>query len=151
MRRGRKAAAGQSRSMSAGSHQRRKHTHAERMELAATVLLGLAALATAWSSYQASRWHGEQAEAQSLATAKRVESTRASGVANREAEIDVELFIQWVDARQQGDTELAAFYRSRFTDRFKPAFRAWIATVRSRSRRAAVAVRDAGVPARGER
>ena len=114
--------------MSAASHERRKHTHAERMELAATVLLGLAALLTAWSSYQASRWHGEQAEAQSLATAKRVESTRASGVANREGEIDVELFIQWVDARAQGDTELAAFYRTRFTDRLKPAFRAWVAT-----------------------
>jgi hypothetical protein len=98
------------------------------MELAATVLLGLAALATAWSSYQASRWHGKQAEAQSLATAKRLESTRASGVANREGEVDVQLFIQWVDARGQDDTQLAAFYRTRFTDRFKPAFRAWIAT-----------------------
>jgi hypothetical protein len=88
----------------------------------------LATVATAWSSYQASRWHGEQAEAQSSSTANRLESTRASGVANRESQIDVQLFIQWVDARQQGDRELAAFYRSRFTDRFKPAFRAWLAT-----------------------
>jgi hypothetical protein len=111
-----------------GVSQPRKHTRAERMELAATILLGLAAVATAWSGYQASRWHGEQAQAQSRATAKRVESTRSSGVANREGEIDVQLFVQWVDARAQGDSELAAFYRTRFTDRFKPAFRAWIAT-----------------------
>src|SRR5687768_1239915 len=98
------------------------------MEFAAALLLVLATVATAWSSYQASRWHGEQAQAQSSATANRVESTRASGVANREGQIDVQLFIQWVDARQQGDRELATFYRTRFTDRFKPAFRAWIAT-----------------------
>jgi hypothetical protein len=98
------------------------------MEFAGALLLVLATVATAWSSYQASRWHGEQAEAQSNATASRVESTRASGVANREGQIDVQLFIQWVDARQQGDRELADFYRTRFTDRFKPAFRAWIAT-----------------------
>jgi hypothetical protein len=98
------------------------------MEFAGALLLVLATVATAWSSYQASRWHGEQAEAQSSATASRVESARASGVANREAQIDVQLFIQWVDARQQGNTELAGFYRTRFTDRFKPAFRAWVAT-----------------------
>lgn len=100
----------------------------ERMEFVGALLLVLATVPTAWSSYQASRWHGEQAEAQSRATAKRLESTRASGVANREGEIDVQLFIQWVDARQGGNTELARFYRARFTDRFKPAFRAWIAT-----------------------
>jgi hypothetical protein len=105
-----------------------RHTRTERMEFAGALLLVLATVATAWSSYQASRWHGEQAEAQSNATASRVESTRASGVANREGQIDVQLFIQWVDARQQGDRELADFYRTRFTDRFKPAFRAWIAT-----------------------
>jgi hypothetical protein len=98
------------------------------MEVAGALLLVLATVATAWSSYQASRWHGEQAEAQSTATAMRLESTRASGAANREGQIDVQIFIQWVDARQQGDAELAGFYRNRFTDRFKPAFRAWIAT-----------------------
>ncbi len=104
------------------------HTRTERMEFAGALLLVLATLATAWSSYQASRWHGEQAEAQSRATAKRLESTRASGVANRQGQIDVQLFIQWVDAQQHGDRKLAGFYRDRFTDRFKPAFKAWIAT-----------------------
>jgi hypothetical protein len=49
-------------------------------------------------------------------------------VANREAEIDVELFIQWVDARAHGDRELETFYRRRFRDEFTPGFRAWIAS-----------------------
>ena len=98
------------------------------IEVVSTVLLALATVATAWAGYQSSRWHGEQAQAQSRATAERIESARASGVANREAEIDVELFIQWVDARAQRDTRLATFYRRRFRDEFTPAFQAWIAT-----------------------
>jgi hypothetical protein len=98
------------------------------VEFATTLLLAAAAVATAWASYEAARWHGKQAEAQSASIAARVESTRASNVANREAEIDVELFIQWIDAYAQGQTELAGFYRRRFRDEFEPAFRAWLAT-----------------------
>jgi hypothetical protein len=103
--------------------------HARRwLELATTVLLALAAVATAWAGYQSSRWHGKQAEAQSLSIAKRVESTRASNVANRQAQIDVAIFTQWVDAYAREETELAAFYRKRFRDEFRPAFNAWVAT-----------------------
>ena len=98
------------------------------IDLVSTVLLALATVATAWAGYQSSRWHGEQASAQSRATAARVEATRASGVANREAEIDVELFIQWIDAYALKESELGAFYQRRFRDEFKPAFQAWIAT-----------------------
>jgi hypothetical protein len=99
-----------------------------RLELAATVLLALAAVATAWASYQSSRWHGEQAKAQSASIAARVESTRAASVANRQAQIDVALFTQWVDAYATDRTELADFYRKRFRDEFEPAFEAWIVT-----------------------
>jgi len=99
----------------------------ERLALLATVLLACATLGTAWSSYQASRWHGEQALAQSSATSTRLESTRASGVANREVQVDVAVFIQWVDARAADETELANFYKDRFSERLRPAFRAWIA------------------------
>ena len=38
------------------------------VEIVATVLLALAAVATAWSSYQATRWNGEQTKAWSRAT-----------------------------------------------------------------------------------
>ena len=99
-----------------------------RFELAATLLLAIAAVATAWAAYQSARWHGEQAMAQSASIAARVESTRAANVANRQAEIDVALFTQWVDAYALDETELAAFYRRRFRAEFKPAFRAWVAT-----------------------
>jgi hypothetical protein len=97
-------------------------------ELWATLLLAMAAVATAWASYQAARWRGEQARAQSASIAARVESTRAANVANRQSQIDVALFTQWVDAYARSETELADFYDKRFRPEFKPAFNAWVAT-----------------------
>jgi hypothetical protein len=99
-----------------------------RLELAATVLLAMAAVATAWAAYQSARWHGEQARGQSASIAARVESTRTADVANRQAQIDVALFTQWVDAYARDETELAGFYRKRFRTEFRPAFEAWVAT-----------------------
>jgi uncharacterized protein (DUF305 family) len=99
-----------------------------RIDVVSTVLLAVATLATAWAGYQSSRWHSEQAKLQTKATASRIEATRSQDVANREAQVDVALFVQWVDAHFQGDVQLAEFYRARFTDRLAPAFDAWIAT-----------------------
>jgi hypothetical protein len=98
------------------------------VEVIATVLLSVATVATAWSAYQANRWNGEQAKATSRGNAARIESTRAAGVANRQVQIDVSLFTQFIDAFAQEQTELADFYRARFREEFKPAFEAWAAT-----------------------
>ena len=102
-----------------------KHSH---FELAATILLATAAVATAWAAYQAASWRGEQAKAQSGSIAARVESTRQANVANRQGQIDVALFTQWVDAYARHETELERFYRKRFRPEFQPAFQAWVAT-----------------------
>jgi hypothetical protein len=99
-----------------------------RFELAATLLLAMAAVATAWAAYQAAWWRGEQAKAQSGSIAARVESTRQANVANRQGQIDVALFTQWVDAYARDERELERFYRKRFRPEFQPAFRAWVAT-----------------------
>ena len=98
------------------------------VELVATVLLALATVATAWSGYQASRWNGEQAKAGARASATRIESAKASGLANTQTEIDVATFTSWVNAYAQKQTELAEFYFERFRKEFKPAVDAWIAT-----------------------
>jgi hypothetical protein len=98
------------------------------VERVAAILLASAALATAWSSYQASRWTGEQAKAFAVANAARVESTKAANLANAQTEVDVSVFTQWVDAQIHGDELLASFYRQRFRTEFMPAFDAWIAT-----------------------
>lgn len=100
----------------------------DRVEVLATVLLALAAVATAWSSYQASRWNGEQSKAFSRSNTARIESTRASGLADAQTQIDVATFTQWVNAYALREKKLADFYFRRFRPEFKPALNAWIAT-----------------------
>jgi hypothetical protein len=97
-------------------------------ELIVTVLLVAAALGTSWSSYQATRWNGEQAAAAGRTNGTRIEAARAQGLAQTQTQIDVATFIAWADADRGGDDEVAAFYVDRFRDEFRPAFNAWLAT-----------------------
>ena len=100
----------------------------DRVETIATLLLALAAVATAWSGYQAARWNGEQAKATSAVNKARIDAARAAALANAETEIDVATFAQWVDAYATNERRLAAFYFRRFRPEFRPAVNAWIAT-----------------------
>lgn len=92
------------------------------------MLLALAAVATAWSGYQATRWNGEQTKASSRTNAIRIDAARAQGLAQAQTQIDVATFTQWVDAYAREETELADFYFKRFREEFKPAVDAWLAT-----------------------
>jgi hypothetical protein len=100
----------------------------DRTELVATVLLSVAAVATAWSGYQATRWNGEQTKASSRTNALRIDAARAQGLAQAQKQVDIATFIQWIDAYAQRRTELMTFYARRFRPEFKPAFTAWLAT-----------------------
>jgi hypothetical protein len=113
--------------MTADAEGRGEHLH-RRAELLATILLAVAAVATAWSSYQSARWSGVQANDYSGASAARIESTRAATEAGQETQVDVLTFTQWVDAYAKGETRLANFYYDRFRPEFKPAVEAWVAT-----------------------
>lgn len=97
------------------------------VEVVATVLLSIAAIATAWSSYQATRWNGEQAKASARTNAIRIDAARAQALGEAQTEVDVATFIQWVNARARQETGLATFYRNRFRKEFVPAFNAWLA------------------------
>src|SRR5262245_39205588 len=99
-----------------------------RVELLATVLLAVAAVGTAWSTYQSTRWRGEQAADYSKATAARIQSSEASTRAGQLTQVDIATFIQWVDADVKGNARLAQFYRRRFRPEFRHAFNAWLAT-----------------------
>lgn len=98
------------------------------LELAATLLLALASVGTAWSAYQSHQWTGEQAARTGRATAARITINRNAAAANRSLQIDVATFTQWVNARVEHQSELAAFYAARFRPELKKAFVAWLAT-----------------------
>jgi hypothetical protein len=99
-----------------------------RVELLATVLLAVAAVATAWGTYQSTLWRGEQAADSTKATAAHIESSQASTRAGQLTQVDIATFFQWVDADVADNRALAKFYRRRFRREFRPAFAAWIAT-----------------------
>ena len=97
-------------------------------EILSAIMLGLVAMATAWSGYQSARWGGVQSTKYSEAGALRVESTRASALAGQQTQIDVGLYSNWINAYAEENLPLEEFYRERFRAEFLPAFNAWIAT-----------------------
>jgi hypothetical protein len=97
-------------------------------DLLATILLSVAAVATAWATYQAAHWRSEQGLAGNRSTTARIQANRFSGVANRQIQIDALTFTHWVDAYTRGDAKLATFYFRRFRPEFRPAVNAWAAT-----------------------
>jgi hypothetical protein len=100
----------------------------DRVELGAAVLLAVAAVATAWSSYQATRWNGESTKAGARTNAARIQAAREQGLAESQTQVDVATFTQWVDAYARRETRLRNFYFDRFRPEFKPAVVAWIAS-----------------------
>jgi hypothetical protein len=97
-------------------------------EVVTAIMLGVVAIATAWSGYQAARWSGQQAAHYARANALHVESIRNSTLASQYMLFDVQIFNQWLNAYYHGDTRLANLYQKRFRAEFRPAFEAWLAT-----------------------
>jgi hypothetical protein len=102
-------------------------TRERRFQIVATLLLALAALATAWSGYQASLWDGIQSSEYTQASALRTRASQRLTEANQFRLGDLGVFENYIDATIDGDAELADFYRVRFRDEFVPAYEAWIA------------------------
>lgn len=98
------------------------------IELLLAVMLGAVALATAWSGYQSARWGGNQSVLFSQAGAYRTESMRASTQGGQLVQVDIGLFMNWIEAFAQGNEDLADYYREIFREEFRPAFEAWLAT-----------------------
>ena len=98
------------------------------LEVAAVIMLGIGTLLAAWSGYQASIWNGIQAGDYVKGSGERVESTRASTLAGQERLYDSQVFSQWLNAHDVGNTKLATIYERRFRDEFRVAFQAWLKT-----------------------
>ena len=121
----------------------------KRVQVFSTILLAVAAVATAWCSYQASRWTAEYRAASGHTNAVRLEAARAQGLVEAEKQVDVLTFTQWMDAYSLRRTELADFYFRRFRKEFRPAV-ARLAQDEAvdEPERATESIRDAAVQAR---
>jgi hypothetical protein len=97
-------------------------------DIVSAVVLSAAALATAYASYQAELWDGEQAALYTEANGYRVAASEASLHAGQVAGADLMVFGAWLSARAANETELEAFYLRRFRPEFTDVFNAWVAT-----------------------
>ncbi|HZO83766.1 MAG TPA: hypothetical protein VFC26_01010 [Verrucomicrobiae bacterium] len=102
-----------------------------RTNIAAAVLLGFAAVATSWATYQATRWSGVQAARYTEAGAMRVEAIRASTRGGQLSMVDVGTFFQWINAHMDTNEHRERFYRKHFRSEFIPAFEAWAADLQT--------------------
>ncbi len=119
----------------------------DRIELVAIVLLAVAAVLTAWATFESTKWSGVQADGYSRGGALRTESTRFSTEAGQRAQIDVALFLGWLNATESdirnGDIEapaasdsvyrpdpgtLSGFLFERLGPTLTPAIMVWLET-----------------------
>jgi hypothetical protein len=116
------------------------------LELAATILMAVAVVLTAWTAFQSAKWSGVQATLFSESSAARTESTVFSTRAGQQAQVDISTFTNWLNALQAdiraGDVvapesatayvpapdSLSGFLFVRFRDEFRPAVDAWLDT-----------------------
>jgi len=116
-----------------------------RFELLEAILLAIAAILTAWSAFEATKWGGVQADNYSRAGAARTEAVGASTRAGQLSTIDVDTFTSWLaalgaDERADAESGLtddgytpvpgteSAFLYERFRPEFRTAFDAWLVT-----------------------
>lgn len=91
------------------------------------LLMAVSSLATAWCSYQNSRWSGESS---SLSTYVDRLERKASAQQLEAGQIEANhsrLWMEAMDAQIDGDEKLARFYTERFDEELKPACEKWIA------------------------
>ena len=98
------------------------------VEVVATVLLALAAVATAWSSYQANRWNGETTKASGGSTPCASRAPAPKDWLKAKPKSTSPCSFSGSTPPQPTTPRLADFYRDRFRAEFRPAFEAWQAT-----------------------
>jgi hypothetical protein len=106
----------------------RKSLRSDLIEVAEAVTLALVAVATAWSSYHAARWNGQQASLYAAATRHRVEAAVAATEGGQQRLLDVVTFNTWIEAYEKKDDKLATLYVHRFSPEYRLAFEAWLKT-----------------------
>jgi len=96
------------------------------VDIVSVVLLGSATLLAAWSGYQASLWNGIQAGDYAQGSGQRLESAKATTQATAQALYDSQMFTQWLNATDTGNTNLANRYVMRFRPEYRAIFDAWL-------------------------
>jgi len=98
------------------------------MELIATLLLGLAAVGAGWAAYQSTKWGSAETFTLDQANLLRRNAALLENKGQLMRVVDVALFLDYLKARNRGDTRLANFLLDRFPAHLRIAVDAWLAT-----------------------
>jgi hypothetical protein len=107
---------------------REKRRWEELFEILEVALLALAAIATAWSGYQAAKGDGQQSVLYSDASVDRVQANTAATLGQQRLAADGAMFSAWLEARAANNAQLQAMLVRRFSPEYRTAFAAWLAT-----------------------
>lgn len=97
------------------------------IEILSAMVLASAGLMTSWAGFQGQLWTGVQTSNYAECTVLRLEASRMRTRADQRQAVEVSLFSAWMDAHLSGKQRLAAIYRERLPEDFKPAFETWLA------------------------
>ena len=100
----------------------------EIIEILEVLLLALAAIATAWSGYQAAKGDGHQSLLYSEASVDRVQANTAATLGQQRLAADGAMFSAWLQARATNNPQLQAMFVQRFSPEYRTAFAAWLDT-----------------------
>lgn len=93
--------------------------------LLTVALIAIASITTGWCALQSALWGGRQTFAIMHANRDNVRATEAHLRGTQMMLLDVALFVQWLNASQHSEGQVAEFYARRFRPELEPAFDAW--------------------------
>lgn len=98
----------------------------KRLDLASAFLMALAAVVTAWATYQGGQWDSAAADARASSALLRSDAGRAASDAVSQSVIDATLWVEWEKAVTLDRDQLAGFLRDRFSPALDAAQEAWL-------------------------
>jgi hypothetical protein len=107
---------------------RQKRRWEEVVEIVEVLFLAIAAIATAWSGYQAAKGEGHQSVLYGEATTDQFHAGVASNLGGQRLAADGAMFSAWLQAQADKNPQLAAVYVRRFSPDYRSAFAAWLKT-----------------------
>src|SRR5262249_16213015 len=97
------------------------------LETTTTVILSLAAVATAWATFQATQWSSRESDAYAASPVARSKGMEATRHGARTEQLDTAIWLQWLTAFSTGDKAQARFLRDRFRPGLLRAHKLWVA------------------------
>jgi hypothetical protein len=97
------------------------------LEATTAIILAIAAVGTAWATYQASQWASAESDAVAASSLAHSKAIQATNHGTRTEQLDTAVWLQWLTAFRAGDREQARFLRERFRPGLLRAHNVWVA------------------------